>query len=328
MKVLYILWNYPQISETYVTAEIAFAMSQGISVSVWTKISRTPGLLEQCPVYRGTLPEAIAKVKPDLIHVHYLEVAERHAKEIPPSIPITVRGHSFDWSPGAAVRVAELTAVKRVYVFPAFSRMVSHQKIAPLPVAYSSTRFPGPAPKDRCMVLRVAAALPTKGLEDFFSVARLVPEFRFLLVAAKAGGAGTFDEDLVRMGNESGVKVHIGLSWDVTAALTRHAGIYLHTWNPKRNPFGMSISIAEAMATGAYVLARQGPESSEYLGAAGDLYGSPEDAAELIRKTASWPGERWELVRRAATQRASCFSDQAVLPPLVDHWKSLVTKPL
>lgn len=330
MKVLYVLWNYPQLSETYVIAEIAFALRSGVDVHVWAQIAQKAGIPEQCPVHRGTLAQAIADTNPDVIHVHYLVVAERHIQEIPASIPVTVRGHSFDWTPGLAIQIAELPSVRKVFLFPWFASQVSHPKIAGLPVAFSSGRFKEAPGKDRRMVLRLAAGLPTKGLIHFFSTAREMPDFRFVLVIATAGGYGGFDAELRRMNKlfDNRVDLQTDLSWDDAATLIHLAGINLHTCDPARNPFGMSISIAEALATGSLVLVPQCPEAVEYVGNAGRFYPSPAAAVPLIRETAGWDDEAWASVSRTARERAALFADTAVLPKLIDEWKSICGKDL
>jgi hypothetical protein len=189
MRVLYLLWNYPQISETYIATEIAFAQKCGIEVHVWSQINYHEHLTPQCMVHRGPLAEAIAAVGPDLIHIHYLIVARRHLHELPPEIPVTIRGHSFDWNAGLAKELGAQLSVKRLYLFPHFvAAMGGHPKAFALPVAYDPALHPPAVCKDRKLVVRLAAGLPTKGLDDVLAVANRCPEFRFILGISRAGG--------------------------------------------------------------------------------------------------------------------------------------------
>lgn len=323
MKILYILWNYPQISETYVAAEIDFALKHDFHVEVWSTLVQNEGVPAQCPVHRGTLAEAISMVRPEIIHVHYLVVAERHAKDFPGPIPVTVRAHSFDWNPEACLRAAALPAVRKIYAFPHFARQVSHPKVTALPVAYSTQRF-RPAPrKDRRMVLRLGAGLPTKGLSDFFEVARALPEYRFVLGVATTGGAHDYLEVLKGMNKDGHVDLRVDLSNEEAASLTSEAAIYLDTSDPGLQLFGMPISIAEALATGSLVLARHSPEAKEFVGAAGRFYTSPVEATRIICETMNWGDEEWARVSAAAVDRARAFADSAVLPMLLEDWRSL-----
>lgn len=328
MKVLYLLWNYPQLSETYVVAEIAFALSQGIDVRVLSTIVQKAGVPEQCQVYRGTLAEAIAAMRPDVIHIHYLVMAEKCVREIPAHIPVTVRAHSFDWSPASCLELSNFAAVRKIYAFPHFARQVAHPKVEALPVSYSSARFKT-GDKDRKMVLRLSAGLPTKGLADFFAAAKELRHFRFVLGVARAGGAEHFIDVLRGMNKEGLVEIldlRFDLPWEEAARLTHQAGIYMDTSDPAGHLFGMPISIAEAMATGSYVIARSSPAAREYLDLAGTTYDHVSDATNAIRTTESWVERDWEAVARRAQGRAQLYADTAVLPKVMEFWKGLVHK--
>lgn len=328
MKVLYVLWNYPQLSETYVTVEIAFAQAQGVGIEVWRENVQKEDVPVQCPVHSGSLEAAIASVRPDVVHMHYLVMAERLAPRLPPSIPVTVRAHSFDWDKGLAWRVTALPNVRRIFAFPHFARQVSHPKMRPMPVAYSTARFkpvPGPL-KDGRMVLRLAAALPTKGLTDFFAAAQALKDHRFILGVAHAGGAPAYPETLKVMNLSGCVDLRFDVPWEEAAGLTAKAGIYMETSDPRGHAFGMPISIAEALATGSLVLVRRSSEAEEYLGSAGRLYQSAGEAVSLIRETLGWKEDQWAAAAAEAVARARAFADTTVLPDLVDEWRSAVER--
>ncbi len=73
------------------------------------------------------------------------------------------------------------------------------------------------------------------------------------------------------------------------ADLVGRAGIYLDTYvDDEAVPFGMPVSIAEAMATGGFVLCRRLNCAAEYVSNPGRLYDSEGMAAELVRSTATW----------------------------------------
>lgn len=329
MRVLYVLWNYPQISETYIATEIGFAQKLGIEVHVWTMESRHD-IEPQCMVHRGSLSEAIAAVGPDLIHIHYLVVAKRHLQEIPPGIPVTVRGHSFDWSPGNAREVGEYQHVKRLYLFPHFvAQMGGHPKAFPLPVAYDpAMHFPAVS-KNRKLVVRLAAGLPTKGLDDFLAVANRCTDFKFVLGVSRAGGGDEFLNQLVRLNSyvKDRVEIVVDVHPKMAADLNRRAGIYLDTHDPKGHAFGMPISIVEAMATGSYTLALDVPPARTFMGDGGAFYRNPEEAAKLILETTSWTEVDWDQRSGKAMQRAACFRDDAVLSHLIQDWRAIAGRP-
>lgn len=326
MRVLYLLWNYPQISETYIDAEISFALRHGVQVHIWAPKCRHPQITPACPVYRGKISEALVDSKAEVVHCHYLPVAETYYRSIPARIPITVRGHSFDWSVDAFRRVADLESVKRIYLFPHFyGQVCGNAKVRSLPVAFTP-RARQDIQKNRRLVLRLAAGLPTKGLSDFFSVAeRLADDFRFVLGVARAGGADSYPEQLVETSRKMGgfVDVKIDIPPDEAWDLYRKASIYLDTSNPAGHSFGMPISIVEAWSEGMLVLARDEPDARRYVGGEAYCYKTPAQAAAMISETAKWGENRWALEESSSRFRAQPFTDERILHTLLEDWRIL-----
>jgi len=111
--------------------------------------------------------------------------------------------------------------------------------------------------------------------------------------------------------------------------LIEQAGIYLHTAKPPGTehgtPIGMPISIAEAMATGAYILVRDLPELRDYVSAAGTTYRDVEEAADIIAATGEWPEQKWQAAWTASVDRAfSIHADESALGPIFDDWCAAV----
>jgi glycosyltransferase involved in cell wall biosynthesis len=109
------------------------------------------------------------------------------------------------------------------------------------------------------------------------------------------------------------------------------AGIYVHTAKlpgaEHGTPIGMPMSIAEAMATGAYVLVRDIPELRGYVGDAGTTYRDLDQAADLIASTGEWPEERWKQAWTASVDRAfSIHADEIALRPIFDDWCAAVAE--
>lgn len=122
------------------------------------------------------------------------------------------------------------------------------------------------------------------------------------------------------------VEIRVNVQHEDVAALSRRAGIYLHTTNPAE-PFGMPVSISEAMATGAYLIGRRLPAAAAYIGDAGALYESPAEAAQLIHQTLQWSKSQWQQARTRSIDRAyGCFAHTEVLAPLVEHWHQLAVR--
>jgi glycosyltransferase involved in cell wall biosynthesis len=326
MKVLYALWNYPQYSETYIAAEISYALRSGIQVEVWSPTCRHPQMKPLCKVHRGSLQAAALAMKPDIIHVHYLTWALKNINEFPDRTPVTVRGHSFDWNKGDLEAVTKIKKVKKIFLFPHFAAQVKgEKKVVSLPVAYDSTIHKPSPDKNTKLVTRLAAGLPTKGLQDLFSIAKACPHHEFSLVVSSAGGAEGFVEALsASKERPSNLIVLADISEHAAVSLNGKAGIYLDTYDPAGHAFGMPISIAEAMATGSLVLVQWQPDASDYLGNGGLLYKNPEEAARIIQESTTYQKEAWANIASAAIERARTFQDVAVLPKLIQEWKTLL----
>jgi hypothetical protein len=103
------------------------------------------------------------------------------------------------------------------------------------------------------------------------------------------------------------------------------AGICLHSAPPaapgQRPRAAGPASLVEAMATGAYVLARNVAPFIGFVGRAGALYGDAADAAALIRATEAWTDAEWrDAAIRAIDQAFELHADELVLRPLFEDW--------
>lgn len=329
-RVLYILHSYPQLSETYVRSEIEYMRRRGVHIEVWSWHHPMRPYPTDLPIHRGSLAEAVARSRPDLLHVHWLSIGqEALALAEPIGLPVTFRGHGYEFSSARGTELLRHPAVRRLYIFPHFvAQLPASEKVMPLPVAFSPDRHYPPARKDPRLVVRVSLAKPTKDPATFLETARLCPEHRFVLaVCTPTGREGAANEVRALAASlKSPAEIQVDVSNEAAAELVRAAGIFMHTYSYEE-PFGMPISIAEALATGAHVLARDGAHIHGYLGSCGQLYQNAEHAAALIAETLKWSPERWQAVQLAAIDRAySCFADSNVLDRMLDDWQAIVAK--
>lgn len=329
IRVLYATDDYPQLSESYVENEIAYMRSQGVEVLVWSKLSSPSPYPVSAPVFRGPFAAVVRRWRPDVIHAHYLhtaaEVLDVAEEEC---VPVTVRAHAFDISPERLAQVADAAAAAAVYVFPhlipAGLRCAS---IRPLTAAIDTVRFSGATKKDPKMVLRIGAGLPTKDLRFFMDAAKRLPSHRFVLAVAEATGMPEYVHEVKQLNDSLGgpVEIRVNVPYCEAAKLSGEAGIYLHTCNPAE-PFGMPVSIGEAMAAGCYALVRKLPGAGMYVGKGGACYESLEDAVALIRQTDLWSSERWEQQRRASVESARRFANETVLDQILKDWGRLAER--
>lgn len=327
MKVLYALANYPQASESYIEAEINYVRSVGVEVEAWSYMS---GHGDEPPirVHRCPFEQAVQLFKPDLIHVHYL-VTALDVLQRGPAIPATVRAHSFDWSVQAAGRVSGLPQVRWIFAFPHFAREAAAaglKKVLPMKVAYDAPLYDAPLDGERnpTRVVRLSAGRRVKGLNDFMQVARLCKrEAKFeLAVCPVSGDEAYLYNELRQQGVRDGVTVWESLGRQDATRLIRTSAIYLDTSDPNGHPFGMPISIAEALASGAVVLARESKAAAEYLGAHGLLYRDVAEAALMVKMALS--ADAPARILNGQLEWARQFRSDVVLPALVEKWREIL----
>ncbi len=335
LKVLYALWHYPQLSESYVRTEIVAARKMGVEIEVWAEEKGAAPFESETPVHYGQLGDVIERFRPDLIHTHWLHFGENYGAQIEQSgLPITVRGHGFEFNAETAVRLCGAKNVAGIYLFPHFARAIglANGKIKTVPVAFNPDfYFPRPE-KDRRLVMRTACALNTKELDTYMRVAqmctRMCANHRFLLVLTRGHKVEWILDEMIELNRNLGspVEIKVNVQHEELAELMRQTAVYLHTTGTEQ-PYGMPMSIAEAMASGCYVIGRNRPGSSEYIGEAGKLYDTAEEAAALLRETESWNQRQWNEAFVKSVDRAYAnFVSDKVIEPIVADWRRITGK--
>lgn len=334
LRVMLVVYDYPQLSESYIHAEIRALQSRGVSVEVvsWAEpISRG---VATAPVTVGLehLQQRAAAFRPHVVHVHWItSVLKQRTRLQALGLPVTVKAHGFDHSAKDLDRVLALPWVRRVHLFPHLHGPGFVRKgklVASHALVDTSRYYPEPG-KDGRLVLRCGACLPTKELDLFIRVAALRPEYRFRLVlSTNASGAQTRAE-LLALNEQLGQPVEIleDVQYPEMAAMMRKAGVYLHTFGYSQ-PFGEPISIAEAMACGTVPLLREGPGAREYGGSAAMYYNGTEEASRLLKDMLDWPEQRWNEQRSRAVDRAyRHHADLTQIEPMLQDWLSLAGPP-
>ncbi len=333
MRVLYAVQNYPSLSGSYIETEVRAAAASGIDVHIWSMDATSAGphpVVVPLHVDRP-LAACIADIRPDLVHTHYLSGSEHFLETVRAArIPYTLRAHGFEFGGALLNRLATDRAVARIFVFPHMAGEAAPElrsKIVVLPAMYNPAIYRAERRTDPRSVLRVAAGLKTKHIEYFFAAAKLCPDHRFVLALTRGydfnrGPVAQF-EALNRSLGEP-VELLVNQSWESLAARMQQAAIYMHT--PPTHYPGMPISVAEAMASGCYVIAPDIAGMRGYLGASGGaIYRTPEEAAALIRETLAWQPADWERIARAAAEFAGkTYSSSIVVQTLIAHWRQVV----
>lgn len=328
-KVLYVVWDFPQLTETYVRWEIDCMRRWGVEVEVWSDLAQPESPFPSpVTVHHGPLEDVIRAVRPQIVHFHWIDFAARHLDTVARAgVPATVRGHGFEFNTGHASELLSHAGIQGLYLFPHYEAQVAERpRMEAMNAAFNGDLYYPEFRKDRRLVVRAGSAKPTKGVRTFIDTARLCPSHRFVLILGRLPRLGHYVDEIQEYNRQAGspVEIHVNLPTEEVAAIVRRAGTYLHTYGDEE-PFGMPISIAEAMATGCYILARNRPGAAAYVGPAGHLYETAEQAAQLIHLAEFWyPGQWKEQERRSIEYAHAHYGDVDVLRPILDCWQRVL----
>jgi len=323
-RILYVLEDYPVSSETYVETEIDYFLRQGIEIAAWCRRQDPERLPGTVMVLRGPLKEAVKAFKPDAIHVHWLPLVPAVLLE-GFGLPVTVRSHSFEFSQAAIKGYAFHPAITAVFVFPHLVETTfkgaDSGKVISLTSAYDERMF-YPEPKEPGTVIRATAGLPTKEIDSFLDVAKACPELRFTLISSKPKEDSSYLNNLLSRNASMGCPANILI--DVTrkaaASLVRKSEICFRSNNPTGHPFGMPVSIAEAMACGTIPVVRNHAPARGYVGDGGLYFETVPEAISRIREIASDRDLRGRL-RTASIEKARSYAASVVLPAIFQVWE-------
>ena len=308
-RVLYVLKNFPQMSETYIKTEIE-AVKQHCDVRiVSTKTANLPAQSHEPYEFiteLSAVKEIIQEFRPDVLHSHWLHSVKMLGKlSRQTGVPFTVRAHSFDsiWPEPYSVagRVPFLGAFRNpshirraldsinselclgVLTFPfARGRLeragIRPEKLVDCYPVVNFRLFHDEAPNGDA-IMNVGACIPKKNMEDFLDLALAAPHSRFSLYAL-----GYNVEELREKAKKrnSPVHFHPPLELEEMPAVYKKHRWLVYTAS-QQGTVGWPLSLAEAQASGVGVcMANIRDDLREYVGAAGFLYNTLDDARKII----------------------------------------------
>jgi glycosyltransferase involved in cell wall biosynthesis len=330
LRVLYASAYPLPYSESYTRGEIQWMQAQGADVRFWAKSKANAPAYPPEPYVTVTrsIGTVINEFKPHVIHTHRVDTALAawpHADMR--GIPLTVRGHSVDFDEAS---YRKLTGAARLWLFPHMAALFPDQpNVEALPVAYDPRLYYPEEPDPMRYVVRTGFANANKDIASFNAVARLCPKVPFELVLT-----GPYQGFMTAIAFEApnNVRVHRGLTNEEAATIVRKAWVCLRSHDTNAHPYGMPISIAEAMGAGVPVVARAGDPSSpsrfgpeDYVKDAGYCYTTVETGARIVREISGWPRNRWEEARATSYAQAQQYRTDVVLPRMLDTWLGLAT---
>lgn len=328
LRVLY-AYAYPiPYSETYARVELTWMRAAGVDVHLWAASNQNvPSYpLNTYETVGGPIEAVIDTFHPDVIHTHRIDTAIGVCKVARArKIPLTIRGHSVDFDES---RYRKLGDVARIWLFPHFAELLHDQaNIESLPVAYDPKLAFPEEPDARRYVMRTGFGNSNKDVGGFVDVARLCPTIPFELVLT-----GPYEDYLsaIRKSAPANMCVRDGLTNEDAAEIVRRAWVCLRGHDVNAHPYGMPISIAEALGAGLPVVARSalptspsrfGPE--KYIGDAGFTYRTKEEAATRVQEIVGWSRERWDEARNRSISRSQAYRTDIVLPRILTVWNEL-----
>jgi glycosyltransferase involved in cell wall biosynthesis len=206
-RIAYVVNTFPKLSETFVAAELAELRRRGREVRVLSLQSPAEelqhefiacaGLADRTVYGIGTFPEALDRLRPQVIHAHFATEATAAARQLAGelNLPFTFTAHGYDIyrKPPAdfAARAQAARAVITVsqanarYITAAFGVPAGHIRV--IPCGVDTQRFrPQGQPAQPPHIVCVARLVPVKNLtlllEACAALRRRRVEFRCLVI--------------------------------------------------------------------------------------------------------------------------------------------------
>ena len=176
LRVLIYCYDYPQISESYVDTEIDwFTRQKKWEIRVVSREQPGAPGKAAAPVHRQTPEPIVRAFKPEFVMATgcWQPMMRWPRSRANLNIPVTVRGHGFEYSVESLAQCEAHSAVRSIYLFPHFAKTLrgTHPKVHALPACFDWTDFYPRLQRDRRLVLRAGACLPTKDLDLFIRTA-------------------------------------------------------------------------------------------------------------------------------------------------------------
>ena len=292
------LQGYPTISQTYMTNEVDALKDDYDLRIISTKPGDLPGERHhpfELVTEKGRMREIIEEFRPQVLHGHYLhtakllaELGERYR------IPFTIRTHSFDslkrWDRRPRlgfpeVRATHSDACASILAFPFVRPLMESvgipaSRIIDCYPVISYRRFFDRSPNGDA-VMNVGACIPKKRMEDFVDLGKLVKKtFDVYAIGYEHESLRAYNE-----ANGSPVTVHHAVEPHEMPAVYKAHGWLVYTANFKLKTVGWPMAVAEAQAAGLGIcFPNIRPDVREYVGEAGFLYDSVQEAADIIQR--------------------------------------------
>jgi len=313
-KIFYVLFEFPQISQTYIKNEIDLLSEQ---YEIYVAALKHPNIAyptEQKHEYykdRHHLLELIQDFQPDVLHTHWQHNVELvHWLSTKSKIPYTVRCHSNDvlrrpnrlrhlntlgfkirgktsikyFHPEQIARLIHRENCLGMLALPFSIPMLESfsypsKKLIPCYPVLAYDEFHNEADNGHA-IMNVGACAPKKKMEDFIDLAKLKPALTFNLYALG------YDLEIIKTYNQTqGSPVDLikpVLPEKMPAEYKRHRWL-VYTACKDINMVGWPVAIAEAQAAGVGVCCQSvRPDIKDFIGESGIIFDDVKDIANLL----------------------------------------------
>jgi glycosyltransferase involved in cell wall biosynthesis len=322
LHVLGVNAQFPLLSETYIADELGALAANGARLGFVRIRKPVAPMRVDAPVW-GDLDTAVREFQPDVIVMHWVGVAHMLADDLARlGIPFAVRSHGFDIDRGLVERVLADPLCLGVWAYPTAAQGFPGTYALPL-LLTSHDRIPVPDDsRPRDLVLSTSAGLPKKDFDLLFAAMDQLPGVERRIVVAATEEFEQLPGDLFeRCGDRTDPPlVQVNLPREDVFALLARTALHVYTLRPE-DPFGMPMSVAEALCAGASVCLPDRPEARAYAGPGARFYSTADDIARHAREVlAGTPdiqeeraaNRRWALERFCDPATAQGFNDELV----------------
>lgn len=301
-RVSYLLYNYPALSETYVTVELDH-VSLAFDLDIVSLLPTEDADELDLPYVVVRDPRQILarlrSLKPDVIHTHWLwgpQLATACVMARKLDRPLTVRAHSFDVlqlrpddtrsAIGRHLDFLRSDHCLGILTFPfgvqpLTQAGIPEEKLIPCFPVVDYARFHDESPNGSG-IMNTGACLPKKDFPSYLEFAHRMPDLECHLYPTGA------QVPALRAANQKlggPVTIHTAVPHGDMRRVYKQYEWLLYTADRAIATVGWPMCVAEAQAAGVGVcMPNLRPDIAELLGPAGFVYDSLDEVGDIIRR--------------------------------------------
>ncbi len=318
MRVLALNQQFPLISETYILDELEALARNGAELGFVRAKSAVAPMRLSWPRW-PSLDAAVAEWEPDVIVMHWAGFAMSQLGELERhGLPFAVRTHGFDIDRRTVETLRAHPLCIGVWAYPTAAQ--GFPGTFPLPLLFTAVdRLPPPA-VSRDLLLSVSAGLPKKDFDLLFDAFGRLADVERRIVIAGTEGHENISSDLLHrcQAFADPPLVQVNLPREDVFNLLARTALFVYVLMPEA-PFGMPMSVAEAMAAGCSVALPDRPEAHSFAGPDGRYYTTADELIAHARAVLAGGHEvekerqanrEWVLERHCAPEFGVRFHEQ------------------